>query len=119
MTDNEAPDNETPSDNGNGNANANDNGSGTTLVVNLIASNTTPGLNESVALLCITTPPNADAVFSFQPAGRRLTVDAEAGVATFIISESDLGSELSFTCTASIGDNVSEPSNPVVILPTS
>jgi hypothetical protein len=89
-------------------------------VVRLTASNTTPQLNEQLTLRCsvIRGGVEDDAAFDFQPAGGGLQVDREAGTATLIVAESDLGVARSFTCMGTTSAGVSEPSNTVLVIPT-
>jgi len=71
------------------------------LRVALSVSNPTPQVNEQVFLKCAVTAGNAEGViFSFQPSGGRLFVDQSAGVASFIVNETDVATSLTFTCAA-------------------
>lgn len=104
-----------PGDNGTG---PGDNGSD--LRVTLSVSNPTPRPNESVTLTCSLIGGSVENVsFSFQPSDGRLVVDAVAGTANFIVQESDAGSALNFTCTASDENGAGEPSNIITVIVSS
>jgi hypothetical protein len=116
-----------PAGNGGGNDNSNgtpppDNGGmGSVPRVSLSVSNPTPSLGEEVLLRCVVLEggENGEPVtIDFQPQTLRLAVDQAAGTASFVISEPDLGTELSATCTAANRHGVSPPSNSVRIFPT-
>jgi len=92
----------TPPDGGDGG----DGGDGETDVppqVRLAVSNLTPQLDEQVALRCVVTNQAAEPItFDFQTSGaasNRFVENAEAGTATFIVSETDIGQAISVTCT--------------------
>jgi hypothetical protein len=94
-------------------------GSDQVPLVSLQASNTTPQLNEQVVLQCsIVSGGNGSVRFAFQPTFGRLVVNANTGRATFIVSETDVGVSIHFTCTAEIDAGTSDPSNEVVITPS-
>jgi hypothetical protein len=108
-------------------ANSNDNGTipppdndnaGQAPTVTLRASNQTPGLGEEVVLRCsIVSVDSSPATFAFQSSFGRLSVDEQAGTARFTVEESDLGTEITATCTATNDFGTSRPSNRVTILP--
>ncbi len=88
-------------------------------VVSLRSSNPTPQINETVQLQCsVTSGADGTVRYAFQPDFGRLSVDENAGTATFAISESDVAVTFRFTCTAQVGDRTSNPSNEVLITPT-
>jgi len=90
------------------------------LSVTLRVSNPTPRANEQVTLTCTLMNGRAENVtFNFQPADGRLVVDHDAGTASFIVQESDVGLALTFTCTASDENGAGEPSNPQIIIASS
>ncbi|MDO8630899.1 MAG: hypothetical protein Q7R41_10435 [Phycisphaerales bacterium] len=96
-----------------------DGGSDQAPLVSLQASNTTPQLNEQVVLQCsIVAGENGSARFAFQPTSGTLIVNANSGRATFLVSETDLGVSIPFTCTAENDAGTSDPSNEVVITPS-
>jgi hypothetical protein len=97
-----------------------DDGGDQVPVVSLQASNATPQLNEQIVLQCsIVSGGNGSARFAFQSTSGRLIVNANTGRATFIVSETDLSVSFRFTCTAQDDVGTSEPSNEVVITPSS
>ena len=95
-------------------------GNGVPRVV-LIVTNPTPQLNEQVVLQCsVLGADTRETTFGFQPDDGRLWVNHTAGTASFVIEETDVGGPgLTFTCTATNAAGTSEPSNQVVIMPTS
>jgi hypothetical protein len=96
------------------------NGNGVPAVV-LSVTNPTPQLNEQVVLQCsVVGADTRETTFGFQPADGRLWVNQTAGTASLVIEETDVGGPgLAFTCTATNAFGTSEPSNQVVIMPTS
>ncbi len=88
-------------------------------VVMLSVSNTGPLVGEEVELTCsVVAGTTTDLTFDFQPADPRLLVQNRTGVATFIVEEPDVGSELAFTCRATNAAGTSQPSAEVVIIPS-
>jgi len=98
--------------------NGSDTGNGVPVVV-LSVSNPTPQVNEEVTLTCsiVTGTPNG-VTFDFQPEGGSLIVNHSTGLALFIVSESDAGTALTYTCTATNTNGTSRPSGQVIIIPT-
>ena len=87
--------------------------------VRLDVTNTSPQPNEEVRLTCRLTSGNAvGATYAFQSSGANLTTNAIAGTASLIVSESDAGTEIRVTCTATTDQGTSLPSNRQVIIPT-
>ena len=87
------------------------------LAVTIRVSNPTPQPNEQVILTCSlvnTGVPNV--TFSFQPSDGGLVVDPDAGTASFIVQEFDVGLALTYTCTASDENGPGEPSNSLTII---
>jgi hypothetical protein len=90
---------------------------GAALAVTLLVSNPAPRPNEQVNLTCsLVDGGGANVTFNFQPEDGRLVVDPDAGTASFIVQESDVGSALTYTCTASDENGTSEPSNSQIII---
>jgi len=88
-------------------------------VVSLQASNTTPQPNETIQLQCSVTAGGGETIrYTFQPTFGRLTVDENSGRANFIVTDTDVGVTLRFTCTAQNEAGTSAPSNEVVITPS-
>jgi hypothetical protein len=76
-------------------------------------------MNETVTLTCsLDAGSPAGLTFDFQPNNLRLEEDRTAGTAEFTPSESDLGSELTATCTATNDFGTSNRSNSVTVIPT-
>lgn len=87
--------------------------------VTLTASNPTPQLNEQVELRCSVTGGSAGTVsFSFQPSQELSSINPDAGTASLIIDQTDLGASQAFTCSATNAAGTGPPSNTVVILAT-
>lgn len=92
---------------------------GETPVVTLTVSNPNPMINEEVLLRCSSTGGTGTGLtYAFQPAGPLVGINPGAGTAAFIPSEADVGTEFSFTCSATNEAGTSEPSEPRVIIPT-
>ncbi len=88
------------------------------LAVRLSASNPTPQPNEVLVLTCSLTSGEPEGVtFRFEPSNDRLIVGPQAGVASLIITESDVGVSMSFTCSARDEQTQSDSSDPVLIVP--
>ena len=91
-------------------------------IVTLSASNTTPNLGEEVVLTCRQVGGDMTAMdgvrFDFQTTGRSLNVNALAGVARFVVDESDLNAAFSVSCSATNDAGTGASSNTLVILPT-
>ncbi len=88
-------------------------------VVSLRVSNPLPQMNETVTLTCSLDAGSSTALtFDFQPNDGRLDRGRTAGTAEFTPSESDLGAELTYTCTATNAFGTSNRSNTVTVLPT-
>ncbi len=86
---------------------------GSELAVTLRVSNPTPQPNEQVVLTCtlVDGGGSANVTFDFQPTFGRLVVNSNAGTASFIVDQTDVGVALTFTCTASNDEETSLPSN--------
>lgn len=98
-----------------------DNGGSDTNVpaVRLTVSNLVPQVNEEVILTC--GPVGGSTVglsYAFQTTFDRLGDNAGGSQASFVVGESDIGQELTFTCTATNSAGTSEPSDPVSVFPT-
>jgi hypothetical protein len=92
--------------------------SGRELTVRLEVSNPTPGVDETVLFRCALVEGDAAGVtFSFQPVDPRLIIDERAGTAVLVVSESDVGSQIGLTCSATDGSKTGEPSSPQVVVP--
>ena len=103
----------------NGNDNENGNGNGLVPQVRLSVSNPAPQLSEEVRLTCeIVVGDAAGAAFAFQPPSGQLVVNAATGIASFFVSEADIGISFSFTCTAANQYGTSPPSNSAFFIPT-
>ena len=88
-------------------------------VVSLRVSNPFPQMNETVTLTCSLDPGSPTATtFDFQPNDGRLDQGRTAGTAEFTPSESDLGADFTYTCTATNVFGTSARSTPVTISPT-
>ena len=109
-----------------GNVNDNDGGEvdPSSLAVRLQASNPTPTLNEEVILTCSLVEgdpfpgdPARRVTYEFAPDTGRLSVDANSGVARFVISDGDLNAAVTFTCRAVVdGSERGQVSNAVVVV---
>ena len=87
-------------------------------VVRLTASNLSPTAQEEVVLTCEAfAGDSTNLVFDFSSSTQRLIVDQTLGTARFIVSDSDIGTEFSLTCTAMSSEGTSAPSNQVVVIP--
>ncbi|MEK7731245.1 MAG: immunoglobulin domain-containing protein, partial [Planctomycetota bacterium] len=90
---------------------------GADLAVTLLVSNPAPRPNEPVTLTCsLVDGGSANVIFDFQPDDGRLSVDHDAGTASFIVQESDVGAALTYTCTASDENGVGNRSNSQTII---
>jgi hypothetical protein len=86
--------------------------SGDVPVVRLSVSNPNPVVNEEVVFTCrVIDGDGAGATFAFQPEDARLIVNSRLGTASYIVDQSDIGTELRVTCTATSAAGTSEPSN--------
>ena len=86
--------------------------------VRLSASNVTPIAGETVQLTCGVIAGNTEGVyFEFLPDLERLTVDEEAGTATFIIDDTDIATTFEFTCRAVTDTETGTASAAVLIVP--
>ena len=104
-----------PSDNAN--INDADGGASEPPTVRLTASSPAPLLAEQVTLRCTVIAGGGGTVtFAFGP-DADLSVDANAGIATFIVNEPDLGSDLQFTCTGTNDAGTGPPSDPISVIP--
>lgn len=87
-------------------------------IVELLASNPTPQLNEEVQLLCRVVGGSADGVtFAIQPIQELASLNTTTGTASLIIDLADVGAVLFFACTGTNESGTGPPSNTVVILP--
>lgn len=104
--------------NDNGEPSDNDNVT-TDLRVNLAASNLAPTVNEELQLTCTVIEGDPLGVtYAFLPELGRLVVDGNAGTASLVITEADIGVSYEFTCTATDEDGTSPPSNSVIVVGT-
>jgi hypothetical protein len=93
---------------------------GTAPFVTLTVSNPTPQINEEVSLVCtVVAGTGTGTSFDFQPDDGRLIVNPATGLALLVVSELDVGSALTYTCTATNTNGTSQPSTAVTIFPTS
>lgn len=93
-------DNSNNANDNSGSDNLNDNAN-MVFEVELMVSNETPEVGEEVILTCVVTSGSPEGVmFTFQPEGERLVVDAEAGRATFVVDESDVDIAFEVQCAA-------------------
>ena len=87
--------------------------------VTLAVSNPAPIVGEEVLLTCRLVEGDSDgATFHFQPPDSRLLVNQEAGTARLIVDQSDIGTEFTFTCTATNEEGTSEPSSAQTFIPS-
>ena len=85
--------------------------------VRLSVSNPSPLPNEEVQLRCTLQSGSTDGlIFAFQPTTARLTVDRQQGTASFVVDQSEVGIETTFTCTATNSAGTSPVSNPATII---
>jgi hypothetical protein len=88
-------------------------------VVRLSVSNSNPMVNEEVVFTCrVVDGDAAEVTFAFQPADARLSVNSRIGTASYIVDQTDVGVELTVTCTATNAAGRSEPSNRQSIIAT-
>jgi hypothetical protein len=108
------------SDGADGLPNGDGDGTGDGLpVVTLQVSNVTPQLNEEVLLTCLLVSGDSTSLsFDFEPRFGGLIVNEQAGTASFIVSETDIGVSRALTCTATNDVGTSAPSNEQVVIPT-
>ena len=85
--------------------------------VRLSVSNVTPQLFEEVVFRCEVSSGGNGVTYDYQPASARLTVNHAAGTALLIVSESDLGTAMSITCTGENAAGVGPASNSVTVTP--
>ncbi len=93
-------------------------GGDTVPTAELTVTNPVPQVGEEVTLTCDLVGGSGDASYAFQTSFGRLSHVDGASTATFIVDESDIGQELSFTCTATDGAGTSEPSASQIVFPT-
>jgi hypothetical protein len=117
-----------PTDGGNGNGNTNDNqppenendnGAGATPPeVEIAVSNPVPQVSEEVILTCTVVEGESEdgVTYDFSPSAR-LTIDAEAGQARFVIDQADVDTPFSFTCTGTRDGTTGPPSAAVTFIP--
>lgn len=98
------------------------NGGGSTVGprATLSASTLAPAVGEEVILTCRTAgDPTGTVTFGFQTTTAALNVNALAGTARLVVSESDANVEIPVTCRATDDSGTGPVSNRVVILPFS
>jgi hypothetical protein len=92
-------------------------GGGTARAV-LSASNATPVENQSVTLTCqVQNSDSRVSRYDFDPA-TGLVIDHGGGTANLVVNQSDLGTALRFTCSATLATGDRLISNTVTITPT-
>jgi hypothetical protein len=86
--------------------------------VRLTASNTNPGLGEQVSFECTVESGDATGVrFQFDSSDSRLVTGAVPGRAAFIVTQSDIGVELSVRCSAENAAGDSDQSDEIRVIP--
>lgn len=91
---------------------------GATPQVGITAIPSTPGVGETVTLMCSVVGGETTGVtFEFQTSDGRPLDPFNADTATFVVDETDVGTSLEFTCTGAAAAGTGPPSVPVIVIP--
>lgn len=89
------------------------------FTVQLEVSNPTPQVDEQVSIQCVASGTFTQPLsYAFDSSTDRLQTDPSAGTASLIIAQSDRGSAISISCTATDADGQQATSSVVRITPT-